>query len=83
MPFPAPKRSDIVLQKAGALAAREFVVLDAYIIEKIKREQERDHERAPLHIDVPIRPERPRPNHRHDDEDESPTTDRGVVIISF
>jgi hypothetical protein len=60
------------------------VVLDAYIIEKIKREQERDHDRAPLRIDVPLPSERRPPPRRHDDDgDGERTPDRGVVIIEF
>ncbi len=58
-------------------------MLDAYIIEKIKREQERDDsQRLPLHIDRPHSPDRrPRPSW-HDDEDDEPR-ERGIVIIDF
>ncbi len=55
-------------------------MLDAYIIEKIKREQERDKlERQPARIERPQPPEQPRPNRRKDDGE----VDRGVVIIEF
>ena len=56
------------------------VMLDAYIIEKIKREQERDRtERQPARIERPQPPEQPRPQPRKDDDE----IDRGVVIIEF
>ena len=55
-------------------------MLDAYIIEKIKREQERDKlERQPARIERPQHPERPRPAPRKDKGE----IDRGVVIIEF
>ena len=56
-------------------------MLDAYIIEKIKREQERqESERIPLHIEPT-----PRPRHPEDRRYEEPErrSDRGVVIIDF
>lgn len=57
-------------------------MLDAYIIEKIKREQERDDsQRIPLRIDRPNAPDRPRPSW-HDDEDDEPR-DRGIIIIDL
>lgn len=56
-------------------------MLDAYIIEKIKREQERDDsQRLPLRIDQPRVPERPRPSWQDDDDD---PRDRGIVIIDL
>ena len=55
-------------------------MLDAYIIEKIKREQERERvERQPARIERPQPPERHRPAPRKDDGER----DRGVVIIEF
>ena len=55
-------------------------MLDAYIIEKIKREQERDRvERQPARIERPQPPQRPRPSPQKDDRQ----GDRGVVIIEF
>ena len=55
-------------------------MLDAYIIEKIKREQERDKlERQPARIDRPQPPSQRRPS-RNDERNEP---DRGVVIIEF
>lgn len=56
-------------------------MLDAYIIEKIKREQERqESERIPLQIE-PVPHHRDRNDSRRDDRDRRP--DRGVVIIDF
>ncbi len=55
-------------------------MLDAYIIEKIKREQERDRaERQPARIERPSPPQR-RPQAPPEDGEES---NRGVVIIEF
>ena len=55
-------------------------MLDAYIIEKIKREQEREKlQRQPARIERPQPPSQPRPG-RHDEEAEP---ERGVVIIEF
>lgn len=59
-------------------------MLDAYIIDKIRREREsREGERIPLHIEVPrddaFEPDRDRERRDRDDEH----TDRGVVIIDF
>ena len=57
-------------------------MLDAYIIEKIKREQERDDsQRLPLRIDQPRAPERPNPSWHDDDDDEQ--RDRGIIIIDL
>jgi len=54
-------------------------MLDAYIIEKIKREQERDKlERQPARIERP-QPPPEQPNRRYEDSE----PDRGVVIIEF
>ncbi len=55
-------------------------MLDAYIIEKIKKEQERDKlQRQPARIERP-RPSSERQPARREDDSES---DRGVVIIEF
>lgn len=59
-------------------------MLDAFIIEEIRRreqEAERRREREQPHqeLPVPIRREAPR---RHDEE-EHPDSDRGVVIIDY
>jgi len=60
---------------------QEQQVLDAYIIEKIKREQERqESERIPLHIE-PGRPRRDRDDRARNERDRRP--DRGVVIVDF
>ena len=57
-------------------------VLDAFIIEKIRREQERqDSERQPLEIEKP-RP-REQPHRRHRESTDEPGQERGVVIIEF
>lgn len=56
-------------------------MLDAYIIEKIKRDQERkESERIPLQIEQ-VPHHRDRNDSRRDDRDRLP--DRGVVIIDF
>lgn len=58
-------------------------MLDAYIIEKIKREQEgKDSMRQPR-IDVPRPTHEPARRGRNDDTDQGPKSDRGVVIIEF
>ena len=60
---------------------RSQLVLDAYIIEKIKRDQERkESERIPLQIEQ-VPHHRDRNDSRRDDRDRLP--DRGVVIIDF
>ncbi|MEE2829647.1 MAG: hypothetical protein VX498_10705 [Myxococcota bacterium] len=63
----------------------EVRVLDAYIIEKIKREQEQeDSKRVPLKEELPRprqRPQSPREGGWQDRN--SPTPDRGVVIIDM
>lgn len=54
-------------------------MLDAYIIDRIRRERERERQkdaRVPLHIDH--RP--PRPAER---KDEKETPDRGSVIVDY
>lgn len=58
-------------------------MLDAFIIEKIKREQERnDSERVPLRIEQPPPPsERRRPSWQSDDEEAPP--ERGVIVIDL
>ena len=69
--------------KPGALSHPAETMLDAYIIEKIKREQERRDERPVLRIDDrPKRPEAP-PRPSWSDEDRDRPSDRGVVIIEF
>jgi hypothetical protein len=57
-------------------------VLDAFIIERIKREQaEREKtRRAPLHIPVPRYPDEPRSDRSRPEREDR---DRGVVIIDF
>mgnify|MGYP001494388231 CR=1 FL=1 len=55
-------------------------MLDAYIIEKIKKEQERDKlQRQPARIERPQSPARQPPSRRDDDREPG----RGVVIIEF
>lgn len=56
-------------------------MLDAFIIEKIRREEEqRRYERLPLRIERPSPPRRPSPDDKRDDDEQR---DRGVVIIEF
>ena len=55
-------------------------MLDAYIIQKIKREEEAETTRPPLHIEVPF--EAPPREGSEDMGDETPE-DRGVVIVDF
>lgn len=58
-------------------------MLDAYIIERIRRDQDRSRHRnsqRPLHIEQP----RERSEHdRRDREPEQPTSDRGSVVVDF
>lgn len=59
-------------------------MLDAYVIEEIKRrerEQGRD-DRPAIELPVPTAPARP-PEQRRDDEDHDDRGDRGVVIIDY
>lgn len=57
-------------------------MLDAFIIEEIKkREQERDGQRPYLDLPIP-EPSTHRQNERRDREDEE-RPDRGVVIIDY
>lgn len=59
-------------------------MLDAFIIERIRRERERqrDGAYAPLHIEPPMPPSEP-PRPRREDTDDDRTPDRGSVIIDF
>lgn len=57
-------------------------MLDAYIIEHIRRERERAHRegaQVPLHIEPP----RPTPAPRRHDEREEENGERGSVVIDF
>ncbi len=60
-------------------------MLDAYIIDRIRREREREREEGafvPLRIDVPADNSPPRnPPSAH--EDAEPQQDRGSIIIDF
>jgi len=59
-------------------------VLDAYIIEKIKRDQEHSQvERVPLQIPVPQYPEPSRPRWEDKTRKDDESSDRGVIIIDF
>ena len=58
-------------------------MLDAYIIEKIKREQEgKDSMRQPR-IEIPRPSREPVRRGWDDDTDQGPKSERGVVIIEF
>ena len=56
-------------------------MLDAYIIEKIRREREsQDSVQIPLHIQIPDPPMTPENRHSRPDEERQ---ERGVAIIDF
>jgi hypothetical protein len=56
-------------------------MLDAYIIDRIRREREqRDGERAPLHIEVPSDPSVEPPHERPMDDERK---DRGTTIVDY
>ncbi len=57
-------------------------MLDAYIIEKIKRDQEGKDSFQRPRAEIPRPPPPPRPTW-NDDGDKDPSSDRGVVIIEF
>ena len=58
-------------------------MLDAYIIEKIKRDQDRqEYDRIPLHIE-PVPGHRRRDERGREDRERERPSDRGVVIIDF
>ncbi len=73
---------------ARVVSRRSQEVLDAYIIEKIKRDQDRrEYDRIPLHIE-PVPGQRRRDEHGRDergrqDGDRERPSERGVVIIDF
>ena len=61
-------------------------MLDAFIIDKIRREQERarrDSELYPLHIDISQDHHEPPPADRSLERDEPEDTQRGVTVIDF
>ena len=59
-------------------------MLDAYIIEKIRREREsRERMRAPLRIEVPRAPLDRDPSSGQEAEEPESERDRGVAIIDF
>jgi len=58
-------------------------MLDAYIIEKIKRDQEGKDSFQRPRAEIPRPPREPARPHWDDDRDKEPTSDRGVVIIEF
>lgn len=57
-------------------------MLDAYIIEKIRKEQEADELHPPIRIEVPIDRLPPEDIEREEDEDDD-TSDRGITIIDY
>jgi hypothetical protein len=63
------------------VATQETVMLDAYVIEEIKRrERERSHDERPA-VELPLPP--PPPSDGPRDRDEDGRGDRGVVIIDY
>jgi hypothetical protein len=63
------------------MATQETVMLDAYVIEEIKRrERDRGVEDRPV-VELPV-PQPPPPG-RPPDRDEDAPGDRGVVIIDY
>ncbi len=65
---------------------RRWALLDAFIIEEIKRrEQEREREENRPRLDLPLpMPSRPhRQNDERQDEDDEDGPQRGVVIIDY
>lgn len=58
-------------------------MLDAFIIEQIRRDrmerEKRDGARAPLRIEVPL----PQPAEREEDSSDRQQPDRGSVVIDF
>ena len=64
-----------------AMATQETVMLDAYVIEEIKRrERERSHDDRPA-VELPLPAPPPPDAPRNRDEDDR--GDRGVVIIDY
>ena len=77
----------VVIPGTGAILAvrtpEEHLMLDAFIIDRIRREREsRERGRVPLHIEVP-RPEITREDHPVDIDPDEEVTERGIVIIDF
>lgn len=65
----------------GTMATQENMMLDAYVIEEIKRrERERGRDDRPA-IELPL--PAPPPPGRTPDREEDDRRDRGVVIIDF
>lgn len=59
-------------------------MLDAFIIDKIRREREsREHTRVPLQIEVPRPQGRAPEEYDRRDREEDSERERGVVIIDF
>ncbi len=60
-------------------------MLDAFIIEKIKREQEQQAPNRRPHLEIPRRPEPPAGQRWNDEDrhDRDRIPERGVVIIEF
>ena len=56
-------------------------MLDAYIIEKIRKEREADELHPPIRIEVPL--DRLPPEEIERGEDEDDTSDRGITIIDY
>ncbi|MCO4771333.1 MAG: hypothetical protein KDA24_14965 [Deltaproteobacteria bacterium] len=58
-------------------------MLDAYIIEKIKREQEGQDSVERRRVEIPRPTREPSRPHWDEDRERDPKSDRGVVIIEF
>ncbi len=63
------------------MATQETVMLDAYVIEEIKRrDRERTHDDRPA-VELPV--PAPPPAERSPDREDGDRGDRGVVIIDY
>ena len=58
-------------------------MFDAFIINRIRRERQREQDRRiPLHIEAP-RPVEPRPDHRRREAEPESDRNRGIVEIDY
>jgi hypothetical protein len=56
-------------------------MLDAYIIQRIREEREADSPGVPLHIEIPMEPDRAGEETEQGRDDD--TEDRGVIIVDY